>query len=41
MSVVIYFSMMGLVVLFGFLVLGLTFRQWYIESRDKKGPGEI
>lgn len=36
MSVLIYFGMMSLVVLFGFGILGLTFRQWWIESRKKR-----
>ncbi len=35
MSVLIYFGMMGTVVLFGFGVLGLTFYQWR-EAKKKQ-----
>lgn len=36
MAVLIYFTFMGTVVLVGFGILGLTFRQWYIENRDRR-----
>lgn len=37
MAVAIYFGMIGCVLLVGFGILGLTFRQWYIESKARKG----
>lgn len=35
MSVVIYFSMLGMILIAGFAVLGWTFRAWYLESKNK------
>lgn len=37
MAVALYFFMMGCVVLVGFGILALTFRQWYLESKSRKG----
>ena len=36
MSVLIYFGMMIFVVLFGFMILGLTFYQWRLENKKKQ-----
>lgn len=35
MSVIIYFGMIGFILLAGFIVLGITFRHWYLESKQK------
>lgn len=35
MSILIYFTMIGFILLFGTIVLGVTFHQWYLEFRKK------
>lgn len=36
MSVLIYFGLMGFVVIFGFFMLGLSFYQWRLENKKKQ-----
>lgn len=36
MSVLIYFGMTAVLVLFGFGILAVTFRHWYLEHKQKK-----